>query len=99
MKQKKKKVSKKKIALLVLGSIVGMVLVLIAAFFGYMWYVGYQDARDEKIIEKKFHTEIKKYPQITVKNFKLWEGDSMVTLALKGKGEVSFWYGVEGVPD
>lgn len=79
-------------------SILVLIPLIIIGLVGASWYWGFQDSRNEKIIDKEFHQDIKKYPTIKVKTFKLWEGDSMVTLDIPQKGEVSFWYGVDKVP-
>lgn len=50
------------------------------------------------MVTKSFNAEIKTVPNVTVKEFKLWEGDGMVTLTIPNKGDVYFWYGLDKIP-
>lgn len=58
----------------------------------------YHTRRVEKNIEQRFWNEVQTTPKFSVKLFKLWEGDSIVTGEVKEKGEVRFWYGATGIP-
>jgi hypothetical protein len=75
-----------------------LLLVLFASVFVYFKIWNFKDSQNEKIIDKEFHQEMAKYSEVIVNKFMLWEGDSMVTLDIPGKGEVSFWYGINKVP-
>lgn len=75
-----------------------VLLVLVGAFFGYFALWNYKNSQAEKLIDQKFHSEVAQISQMKVKNFMLWEGDSMVTAEIVNKGEVRFWYGKDGVP-
>lgn len=70
--------------------------ILLVGFF----LVGDQilNKHEEKIIQNKFQQEIAQVPELSVKSFKLWEGDSIVVAEVKNKGEVQFWYGENGIP-
>lgn len=81
--------------------VVGLVVIgalLIGLFFGYIAYTAHQDKVKEDKIDIKFHQEVSQTPNVQVKSFKLWEGDSIVELDIKDKGTVRMWYGVDGVP-
>ena len=80
------------------GGFIVIVLLLIGSFFSYFAIWNYKNNQTEKLIDQKFHQEVAQVPQLKVKNFMLWEGDSMVTIDIKNKGEVRFWYGKDGVP-
>lgn len=97
MAQAQKEANKNK-RTLVLSIILPVVFVIltISAFFIY-WAVG--ESYKEKIIEKAFHADIKQFPNLKVIKFLLWEGDSLVTLDIPEKGQVSFWYGIDRVPE
>ncbi|MBI5614446.1 hypothetical protein HY947_05955 [Candidatus Gottesmanbacteria bacterium] len=56
------------------------------------------DPAREKIIDAKFHQELKGVPELHVKKFQLWEGSSIVSADIVGKGPVMFWYGESGMP-
>lgn len=77
----------------------GIIFLLIICAVSYLLLrIFVLDKYYEFIIDKKFHTEVRNIPQMTVTKFMLWEGDSMVNLNIEGKGPVSFWYGINGVP-
>lgn len=52
----------------------------------------------EQKIELRFWQEVGYLPTLRVTHFKLWEGDSMVTVMINEEKSVSFWYGEDGVP-
>ncbi len=76
--------------------IIGIVFIAISAYIAY-WSIG--DRFKEKIIDREFHSDIKQFPNVKVTKFMLWEGDSIVTLDIPEKGQVSFWYGIDRVPE
>jgi len=79
--------------------IISLILILILGFYSYFFvYLDFKYKQDEKIIDQKFHQEILRVPQMKITSFQLWEGDSMVTAEIENKGEVKFWYGLDGVP-
>lgn len=76
----------------------GLFLLPIVIFFAVFEFRLIKDSFVEKRIERNFYKEVAMLPQITLKSFRLWEGDSMATISIKDKGEVYFWYGIGGVP-
>lgn len=87
------------LGLIVVASAISLLfLIKFGAILGLIAFLNYNDARKEKIIDQKFHQEVAQIPEIKVKSFKLWEGDSIVILDIKNKGEVYLWYGEDGVP-
>ncbi len=74
-------------------------------FLGLCIYIGawilfssYFDHKKEARIEKYFYEDIADLSDVTVHGFKLWEGDSIVELDIKDKGEVMFFYGEDRIP-
>lgn len=94
-------INSKNIVLLLL-KIVGIFVVLafvsILIFISYFKIKAYKDSQIEKQIDLKFHQEVVQIPQMKIKSFKLWEGDSIVEAEIENKGSVMFWYGKDGVP-
>lgn len=91
------KKQKRKIIVLLISLFI-FVLVLIAALPAYYLFIHRGDDEAEKTISKEFHTDVQQYPDVKVKRFALWEGDSMADLEIAGKGPVSMWYGVDKIP-
>lgn len=73
-------------------------LLIIAALPAYLFFLNIKYKYKEKIIDREFHQEVQKLPEIKVKKFKLWEGDSMAELEIANKGTVNIWYGVSKIP-
>jgi hypothetical protein len=79
----------------------GIIFLLTFIFVTLLLLGGAKEVRyffEERYIDKKFHEEVSQIPQMKITFFNLWEGDSMVTAKIEGKGEVKFWYDVSGVP-
>lgn len=79
-------------------AVVILVLLVVSTIIGYIIYTNYRYSREEKIIEQRFYEETAQLPSITIDRFMLWEGDSMATIDIEGKGSVSMWYGINGIP-
>lgn len=75
-----------------------LVLLLIGSFAGWLWWKGQRDKKIEQVILKEFYADVKNNPEITVKRFMLWEGDSIADIDIKDKGHVNMWYGDDNVP-
>ncbi len=75
-----------------------LIIIPLLSFVIYFRLQGLEDEKLEKIIDQKFHQEASQVPELKVKSFKLWEGDSMVEAEVLDKGTVYFWYGIDGVP-
>lgn len=82
----------------IISGLLIVILLLVGTFFGYFALWSFKNSQAEKIIDQRFHQEVAQVPQLKVKNFMLWEGDSMVTAEVENKGEVRFWYGKDGIP-
>lgn len=54
--------------------------------------------RTEKATDKEVRQQVAQLPNVTLNRNMLWEGDSMVTLTIKDKGEAIFWYKLGGPP-
>ena len=80
------------------------IFLLVIYFFSFIFspfdyaLSGFKYGKKEEAINRKFWQEVHQIPQLRVTNFMLWEGDSLVTAQIEGKGEVRFWYGINGVP-
>lgn len=82
----------------IISSIVIVILFLTGLFVYAFLSMIAEDRKAEKIIDQKFHQEVSQIPQLKIKSFQLWDGDSMVRAEIENKGEVFFWYGLDGVP-
>lgn len=83
----------------ILLKVIGIgISIILLGIPSYALFWNLKNNQTEKHIDQAFHQEVAQVPQIKVKSFRLWEGDSMVQADIENKGEVKFWYGQNGVP-
>lgn len=101
MKKTHSKPSWKGIIFISLGTILLCILSIVAFFvfaFGRYFIMHLNDDAVEKATEKEVRAQVAQLPGVTITQLTLWEGDSIVRLQIKNKGNVDMWYRAGGPP-